>query len=106
RWWWVCDAYPDARVSALAPVEQKEQTVALPDADEPLSFEVHIKPLFRESDRRSMRFAFDLWDHSDVSNHAAAIIARLREGTMPCDGAWKPERVGVFARWVEAGKPD
>src|SRR5262249_61775203 len=38
RWWWVCDAYPDARVSALAPVEQTEQTMALPDADEPLRF--------------------------------------------------------------------
>jgi hypothetical protein len=24
---------------------------------------------------------------------------------MPCDGAWPPERVAVFRRWVEAGKP-
>jgi CDGSH-type Zn-finger protein/truncated hemoglobin YjbI len=106
RWWWVCDAYPDARVSALAPVEKEEQTVPLPDADEPLSFEVHIKPLFRERDRGSMRFAFDLWDYSDVSTHAGAILDRLREGTMPCDGAWPPERVDLFARWVEAGTPD
>jgi len=31
-----------------------------------LSFEQDIKPLFRESDRRAMDFAFDLWDYQDV----------------------------------------
>jgi len=89
----------------LALVEREEQTVTLPDADEPLSFEADIKPLFRERDRGSMRFAFDLWDHSDVSAHAGAILDRLRNGTMPCDGAWPTERVDVFARWVDAGTP-
>jgi hypothetical protein len=78
--------------------------VTLP-ADEPLSFDADIKPLFRERDRGSMRFAFDLWDHSDVSAHADAILDRLRNGTMPCDGAWPPERVDVFARWVDTGTP-
>jgi hypothetical protein len=33
--------------------------------DEPLSFEQQIKP--REGDRRSMRWAFDLWSHDDVT---------------------------------------
>lgn len=79
--------------------------MTLPDAGEPLSFDSHIKPLFRDGDRRSMRFAFDLWDHDDVSVHADAILARLRSGTMPCDGAWPPEQVAVFARWIESGKP-
>ena len=52
----------------------------LPDADQPLSYEAHIKPLFRERDRDSMRFAFDLWSHDDVSAHADAILARLQSG--------------------------
>jgi hypothetical protein len=77
-----------------------------PPADnEPLSFAVNIKPLFREKDRNSMTFAFDLWDHDDVSTNADAIFARLESGSMPCDGAWPPEQVAVFARWVQAGKP-
>jgi hypothetical protein len=79
--------------------------VSAPTADETPGFDEHIKPLFREQDRRSMTFAFDLWSHDDVSEHADAILGRLREGTMPCDGAWPPERVGVFERWLAAGKP-
>jgi hypothetical protein len=59
----------------------------IPDADEPVSFETHIKPLFRAGDRESMQFAFDLWSHDDVSQHADAILGRLQAGTMPCDGA-------------------
>ena len=73
--------------------------------DESLSFEGHIKPLFREQDRASMTFAFDLWSHEDVSRHADAILNRLQEGTMPCDGAWPPERVATFERWIAAGTP-
>ena len=73
--------------------------------DEPLHFEEHIKPLFRERDRDSMRFAFDLWSLDDVSTHADAILDRLEAGTMPCDGAWPAERVAVFRRWIDAGKP-
>jgi truncated hemoglobin YjbI len=67
RWCWVCGAYPDARRSALVPVEAEKQPVTLPDAGDPLSFDLHVKPLFRDDDRHSMRFAFDLWDHDDVS---------------------------------------
>ncbi|HEY6637100.1 MAG TPA: ferritin-like protein [Solirubrobacterales bacterium] len=73
--------------------------------DEPLHFEENIKPLFRERDRDSMRFAFDLWSLDDVSTHTDAILERLEAGTMPCDGAWPSERVAVFRRWVDAGKP-
>jgi CDGSH-type Zn-finger protein/truncated hemoglobin YjbI len=105
RWWWVCDAYPDARRSALAPLATSEEpVVTLPSADEPVGFAAHIKPLFRDGDRRSMRFAFDLWSHDDVATHAAAILERLEAGSMPCDGAWPEERIAVFARWVASGK--
>jgi hypothetical protein len=76
----------------------------IPNADEPLSFETHIKPLFREGDRQSMEFALDLWSHADVSQHADGILARLQAGTMPCDGAWPPSQVELFQRWAEGGK--
>ena len=69
------------------------------------SFEADIKPLFRERDRDSMRSHFDLWDHDDVSDNAEAILERLRDGSMPCDVAWPEDRVDLFARWVEEGKP-
>jgi hypothetical protein len=73
--------------------------------DEPIHFEEHIKPLFREHDREAMRFALDLWALDDVSAHADAILDRLAAGTMPCDEAWPAERVAVFRRWIDAGKP-
>ena len=72
--------------------------------EERVSFEADIKPLFRERDRGSMQFAFDLWSYDDVSEHADAILERLREGSMPCDGAWPQGQVELFERWVEAGK--
>jgi CDGSH-type Zn-finger protein/truncated hemoglobin YjbI len=107
RWWWVCDATPWSRVSALAPEpEEEEQPAALPGPEEQVSFAAHVKPLFRTRDRQSMKFVFDLWSFADVRTHADAILARLRNGTMPCDGAWPAEKVAVFARWVESGKPE
>jgi hypothetical protein len=76
----------------------------LPAGDAP-RFEEHVKPLFREGDRESMRFAFDLWARDDVATHSDAILARLEAGTMPCDGAFPAERVAVFRRWIDVGKP-
>ena len=81
------------------------ETAAIATDDEPMHFEEDIKPLFRERDRDSMRFSFDLWSLEDVSTHADAILQRLDAGTMPCDGAWPGDRVAVFRRWIEAGKP-
>ena len=46
--------------------------------DQPVSFEEHVKPLFRERDHTSMRFAFDLWSHEDVSEHADAILGAIK----------------------------
>ena len=69
-----------------------------------MTFEAHIKPLFRERDRRAMLFAFDLWSYEDVHQHSDAIFARLRSGTMPCDGAWPEAQVHAFQRWIDAGK--
>ena len=104
RWWWVCDAKPGSRVSAFTPPES-DASIVLPAADEPISFAEHIGPLFREVDRQSMRFAFDLWSHDDVAGNAEAILERLRAGTMPCDAAWSKEKVEIFRRWVDSGRP-
>ncbi len=73
--------------------------------DESVSFEQHIKPLFREGDRQSMKWAFDLWSYDDVARNSDAILERLRDGTMPCDGAWPDEQIAVFEDWIEAGTP-
>jgi truncated hemoglobin YjbI len=106
RWWWVCDATPGSRVSALASDEgESEEPLDRPGPDEAVGFEQHVKLMFREVDRRSMSFAFDLWSHDDVAEHADAILGRLEAGTMPCDGEWPREKVDVFRRWVSAGKP-
>ena len=67
------------------------------------SFARDIRPLFRESDRESMDFAFDLWDYNDVRTHAEDILERLTEGSMPCDGEWPAVEIAQFRCWVEDG---
>jgi hypothetical protein len=75
------------------------------DIMDPGDFETHIKPLFRERDRRAMQSRFDLWSYDDVSRHAQAILTRLQDGTMPCDGAWPPAQIDLFQRWVGSETP-
>jgi hypothetical protein len=82
--------------------EPREQQ-PLPGPDEPVGFAAHIKPLFRQRDRRSMSFAFDLWSYDAVRTRAADILRRLTDGSMPCDGAWPADRVKVFQRWIDSG---
>jgi hypothetical protein len=81
--------------------------------DEPVSsaqgsavgFEADVRPLFREHDRAAMRRAFDLWSYNDVVAHGQAIAERLKDGSMPCDGAWPDEQVALFERWLDEGTP-
>jgi hypothetical protein len=40
-----------------------------------------------------MLAAFDLFDYTDVVEHADAIVGALRSGQMPCDGAWPESQV-------------
>jgi hypothetical protein len=75
-----------------------------PDPAASLSFASDIKPLFRESDRTSMKRAFDLWSYDDVVAHGEAIAGRLKNGSMPCDGPWPEDRVALFERWFEDGR--
>jgi hypothetical protein len=97
-------AEADARRSRFASGDEANSR-GMSGADEPLGFDEHIKPLFRERDRNSMRSRFDLWSLEDVSTHADAILNQLEAGTMPCDGAWPAERVDLLRRWIDAGKP-
>ncbi|WP_163508483.1 group II truncated hemoglobin [Fodinicola acaciae] len=102
HWWWVCDATPWSRRSAFAPAEKPAEAVAVEDG-ETVSFAKHVKPLFREMDRRSMLSAFDLWSYDDVVRHAEAILHQVSQGSMPCDGAWPAENVATFRRWTTTG---
>ena len=72
-------------------------------ADEVVSFEQDIKPLFRPVDRESMAWAFDLSSYDEVKDHASAILERLRDGSMPCDSEWPEEQVERFEQWTETG---
>jgi hypothetical protein len=59
--------------------------------------------MFRDRDRQSMSFAFDLWSADDVRARATDILARLQDGSMPCDKAWPAAKVAIFQRWVDTG---
>ncbi|HEU5417628.1 MAG TPA: ferritin-like domain-containing protein [Streptosporangiaceae bacterium] len=99
RWDWGPPGPPEP----AADQAQEPEAVSLPGPDDQVSFDTHIKPLFRGSDRQSMSFALDLWSADDVRAHAEEILARLADGTMPCDGAWPAERIDVFRRWTQTG---
>ena len=103
-WDWGPGGRPDTSEEP-GDVPASQPSVTLPGPDETVGFEAHIRPLFRERDRTSMRFAFDLWSRDDVQQHATEILQRLRDGTMPCDGAWPQSWTEVFARWTESGFP-
>jgi CDGSH-type Zn-finger protein/truncated hemoglobin YjbI len=102
RWDWTVAGKP-ASPPAAAAADQPGEPVTLPGPGEQVSFATNIKPLFREKDRQSMSFAFDLWSLDDVRAHSAGILAKLADGSMPCDGAWPAEQVAVFRRWTETG---
>ena len=69
------------------------------------SFETDVRTLFRESDRDSMRKAFDLWSYEDVVAFQDAIVERLADGTMPCDSAWPESQIDVLRAWIAQGSP-
>jgi hypothetical protein len=83
----------------------RERRAIMATAGSAPSFARDIRPLFREGDRDSMHFAFDLWDYNDVRTYAEDILDRLRDGTMPCDGEWPEEQITQFRRWIESGMP-
>ena len=72
---------------------------------EAVGYERDIRPLFREKDVGSMSQAFDLASYDDVRANAEKILARVSDGSMPCDGAWPEERIELFRGWVDGGCP-
>jgi len=104
QWGWTAAGPPDTTPDGTAAASQPDQPPPLPGLDETVSFAAHVRPLFRERDHKSMSFAFDLWSYDDVRAHAAGILARLQDGSMPCDGGWPAEQVAVFQRWLDSGR--
>src|SRR6202035_3887892 len=102
-WDWGPGGPPAEEPEQISTGADDQGAIPLPGPDDTVSFEANIKPLFREHDRTSMDFAFDLWYRDDVQAHAADILEELSSGAMPCDGAWPAERVEVFRRWTESG---
>jgi truncated hemoglobin YjbI/CDGSH-type Zn-finger protein len=102
RWDWGPPGPPGLPAGEAAG-EDAGEPAARPGPDEPVSFAAHIRPLFRDRDRQSMSFAFDLGSYADVSANAQPILDRVRNGSMPCDAAWPQEKVQVFQRWVDSG---
>jgi len=70
------------------------------------TFTADIRPLFRETDRYEMEYAFDLWDYEAVKQEAENILERIGDGTMPCDEPWDTDRVELFRTWIEVGCPE
>ncbi len=104
HWDWMTAAGPPgSRISALPSHADPDPPVVLPSAGEAVTFEKHVRTLFRPRDRRAMSFVFDLGSYEDVTRHAAEILERVRNGSMPCDGPWSAEKVEAFARWVDTG---
>jgi len=70
-----------------------------------VSFAADIRPLLRDSpDVDSMKdFGLDLSSYDDVRAKAGAILARLEDGSMPCDGPWPKEQLALFEQWMEEG---
>jgi len=102
RWGWAPGG-PPAADTAPAEAQPDAAEQPPPGPGEPVGFAAHIKPLFRQRDRQSMSFAFDLWSANDVRARAPEILARLRDGSMPCDGAWPAAKIEVFQRWIDTG---
>ena len=74
-------------------------------AQDTISYERDIRPLFRPRDVGSMRRFFDLSSYSDVRANSDQILERLEGGSMPCDGAWPKDQIELFRSWVASGCP-
>lgn len=69
-------------------------------------FELHIRPMFRATDKAHMGFAFDLWDYNDVVANADAVLARLQSDMPPTatGGPWPEEWITLFQRWKDGAR--
>ena len=74
----------------------------------PVSFKLHIRPLFTADQRSCMAGYFDLDSFDEVAQNAATIYSRLEDKSMPLDetGPWPNEWIGLFRRWIDEGCPE
>jgi twitching motility protein PilT len=70
-----------------------------------VSYEKDIKPLFTHDDRMSLKWAFDLWEFSDVNEHAREILSMLEDGRLPLEARWPEQRLTLYRRWVDNPRP-
>jgi hypothetical protein len=70
-----------------------------------LSFAKDIRPLFRDDpDVEAMKpYGLDLSSYDDVRTQAEDILARLKDGTMPCDEEWPQAQIDRFKQWMSEG---
>ncbi|WP_351233163.1 hypothetical protein [Streptomyces sp. NPDC002133] len=68
-------------------------------------YELHIRPMFRATDRDHMGVALDLWTYEDVVAHADQILDRLEADMPPASlgGPWPQEWIDLFRRWKGSG---
>jgi hypothetical protein len=66
------------------------------DAAHPRSLDARV----RDANLQVLRA---IWSYDDAKQHAAGILERLQDGSMPCDGAWPQEKIEAFQRWTETG---
>lgn len=108
---WISEGCPDndppGRIGLRHERDPRSEPLTPPPPPGPLSFAADIRGLFRENPDRTVMLAvaeFDLHRYEDVRDRADTILARLEDGTMPCDDAWPPDRIAIFRQWVEHGR--
>jgi hypothetical protein len=71
----------------------------------PVSFALHIQPLFPADQRNCMIKAFDLAKYEDVKKWSAKIAEALTAKTMPMgpSNPWPDEWIALFNRWLAEG---
>lgn len=88
---------PDRPGAAPAPAE--------PQPGAPI-FERDVRPLFTAFHRQAMLFAFDLHAYAEVRANHVTILARLKNGSMPCIAGGGPlpaQDIATFEAWITGG---
>lgn len=69
-------------------------------------FELHIRPMFRATDREHMMSSVDLWDYDAVVAQADDILSRLENDMPPGShgGPWPQEWIDLFRRWKDGDR--
>jgi hypothetical protein len=49
------------------------------------------------------QFGLDLSSYDEVRAQADNILARVEDGSMPCDEPWPQERIDRFKQWMADG---